>query len=439
MKVIKRSLFNRMMMMLMMIGVLFSTSTIAGSAEQIRVVVDDNIKIVVNGSPVQSDVPPATANDRLLLPVSVIFKALGADVTWDAQTKTVTAVKEEKIIKLSVGAYHMRVNDAVVELEVPALIVSNRVLIPVRAVAEAMSLEVLWHDAENTAELRDSFYSAKNHSLNVAGKSFYIGQTESDVISLLGEPQRKDPSEQGFLWSIYNANYAQYIQVGIKNGKVVALYTNAKGFAYDSKITQGMSEEALSKNTTSKEEGQSGNWVAYADGCQINYFVDLHDQLTLSSILLMEYETSQIDPYYLLKGDYLKRFVEAQERQIMDLGNAIRARKNLPLFAWNDQIAGVARLHSQDMAKRDYFDHINPDGKSPFDRMEAGGIRYSAAAENIAVGYSNAIFAHEAWMNSLGHRKALLGSYARFGGGVYYHVKDDVVYCYYTENFYTPR
>ncbi len=119
------------------------------------------------------------------------------------------------------------------------------------------------------------------------------------------------------------------------------------------------------------------------------------------------------------------------ERQVFDLTNALRAKRGLHALAWDDTAALAARKHSADMAKRDYFSHTDPDGISPFDRMKAEGIRYVAAAENIAYGYRSAIEAHNGWLNSSGHRKAMLAeSYTNLGVGVYDYR--------YTQNFYKP-
>lgn len=57
------------------------------------------------------------------------------------------------------------------------------------------------------------------------------------------------------------------------------------------------------------------------------------------------------------------------------------------------------------MVKQNYFDHNNLDGESPFDRLKDDDIDFNAAAENLAYGQQNSIFAHEGLMNSLGHRK----------------------------------
>lgn len=64
----------------------------------------------------------------------------------------------------------------------------------------------------------------------------------------------------------------------------------------------------------------------------------------------------------------------------------------------------AARKHSADMAARNFFDHINPDGQTPWDRMgKAGYGGYSAAGENIAAGSPDAAGTMEQWMNSDGH------------------------------------
>lgn len=64
----------------------------------------------------------------------------------------------------------------------------------------------------------------------------------------------------------------------------------------------------------------------------------------------------------------------------------------------------AARKHSADMAARNFFDHINPDGETPWDRMgKAGYGGYSAAGENIAAGSPDAAGTMDQWMNSDGH------------------------------------
>lgn len=63
----------------------------------------------------------------------------------------------------------------------------------------------------------------------------------------------------------------------------------------------------------------------------------------------------------------------------------------------------AARVHSKDMDTRNFFDHTNPSGESPWDRMAAAGATFGGAAENIAGGSPGAAGTMDQWMNSSGH------------------------------------
>ncbi len=110
--------------------------------------------------------------------------------------------------------------------------------------------------------------------------------------------------------------------------------------------------------------------------------------------------------------------VAAYEQEVFDLVNQIREENGLEPFVYNETLAETARAHSQDMIDRDFFDHYNPDGKSPFDRMRDNGLSYSMAAENIAVGYPSPEAVVEGWMNSEGHRANILGGCEELGVGL---------------------
>lgn len=59
-------------------------------------------------------------------------------------------------------------------------------------------------------------------------------------------------------------------------------------------------------------------------------------------------------------------------------------------LAMNAQLLAAARAHSADMQARNYFDHYDPDGVDPFQRMSAAGYSFSTAGENIYLGMSSA-------------------------------------------------
>ncbi len=110
--------------------------------------------------------------------------------------------------------------------------------------------------------------------------------------------------------------------------------------------------------------------------------------------------------------------VSALERQVVTLVNQERAAYGLPALTLSTQLSDGARLKSQDMRDHRYFDHNSPTYGSPFDMMRSLGITYSAAGENIAMGYASAEAVVNAWMNSPGHRANILSeNYTNIGVG----------------------
>ena len=104
----------------------------------------DEITVVLNGEQLHFDVPPQIINNRTMVPMRVIFEALGAEVTWDAKTQTVTAIKDGTIIKTTINSKEMYINGTKNTMDVAPVVVENRTLVPVRFVSEALDCEVIW-------------------------------------------------------------------------------------------------------------------------------------------------------------------------------------------------------------------------------------------------------------------------------------------------------
>ena len=110
----------------------------------------------------------------------------------------------------------------------------------------------------------------------------------------------------------------------------------------------------------------------------------------------------------------------AEEQQVLELLNRERAQRGLGQLERDATATLVARSYSRQMCERRFFDHTSPDGKQPWDRLKDAGVRFSAAAENIAVGYSSAAAVHQGWMTSPGHRTNRLNPiYGRTGVGAH--------------------
>ncbi|MCC3770594.1 CAP domain-containing protein [Streptomyces sp. UNOC14_S4] len=104
--------------------------------------------------------------------------------------------------------------------------------------------------------------------------------------------------------------------------------------------------------------------------------------------------------------------------QILALVNEERAKAGVRPLAASPRLAALAQAFSDDMARRGFFAHTDPDGRSPWDRAARRGIE-NLGGENIARGQPDARAVMEAWMNSSGHRANILnGDYRTLGIGI---------------------
>ncbi|MFJ5206198.1 sigma-70 family RNA polymerase sigma factor [Streptomyces nigra] len=106
--------------------------------------------------------------------------------------------------------------------------------------------------------------------------------------------------------------------------------------------------------------------------------------------------------------------------QVVALVNKERAAAGCGPLAEDSLLDKSAQAHSADMAARDFFDHTNPDGADPGQRITVAGYRWSTYGENIAMGQQTPEAVMESWMNSPGHRANILNcSFKDIGVGVH--------------------
>lgn len=110
--------------------------------------------------------------------------------------------------------------------------------------------------------------------------------------------------------------------------------------------------------------------------------------------------------------------ISSQELEMIKLINQEREKAGVRPLIIDNNLAQVARLKSEDMRDKGYFSHTSPTYGSPFQMMKDFGISYRSAGENIAKA-SSVISAHNALMNSEGHRKNILNSsFTHIGVGI---------------------
>jgi len=123
---------------------------------------------------------------------------------------------------------------------------------------------------------------------------------------------------------------------------------------------------------------------------------------------------------------------ESAERRMVDFVNQERAQAGIGLLRADSAITAVARKHSEDMFKRLYFSHINPEGQSAGERLSGSGVSYGLAGENLAYA-PDVLTAHNGLMDSVGHRENILDPrFRRIGIGV---IDGGIWGQMYTQNF----
>jgi len=114
----------------------------------------DVVKVKVNDKPIIFDVAPVISEGRTLVPLRYIFEALGAEVKWDAATRTVTGIKGSDEIVLNIDSKDAVVNGETRKPDVPATILNGRTLVPARFISESLGAEVLWDGDSKTVIIK---------------------------------------------------------------------------------------------------------------------------------------------------------------------------------------------------------------------------------------------------------------------------------------------
>ncbi|ASN07396.1 CAP domain-containing protein [Virgibacillus necropolis] len=284
----------------------------------------------------------------------------------------------------------------------------------------------------------------------------WIGKNTEQLTESLGEPIRKDPSAYGYDWWVYTDQTKQYIQFGVLADKVVTVYATGKNLSTEpvhvGQTYQEVNKQFSFKNEVTMSEGVSSyTFKLNEKEMEMRPLIKLADNVFLQCYF--DTFTSELSAIRVLTGDVLLKHLpyaieyrgklpkkpnltdeqwdkveNGMEQQIFSITNVIRNQHGKSKLEWGDSVSDVAFLHSKDMAVNNYFSHYGLNGDGLKERLAAKEVFYVAAGENIAAQYPDAPAAMQGWLNSKGHREALLEKdYTHLGVGVYHF--------YYTQNF----
>ncbi len=144
------------------------------------------ITVKLDGETLTFDQQPIMQQDRVLVPMRVIFEALGCTVGWEESTRTASAEKDGVAIYLQIGNEIMYRNGEEVLLDVAPCQVGDRTLVPIRAVSEALGASVTWEQYANCVTIFSAEYQ-ENPPLEL--QTAYldcIGKKPAEVAAVFG-------------------------------------------------------------------------------------------------------------------------------------------------------------------------------------------------------------------------------------------------------------
>jgi len=105
-----------------------------------------NIEYNVNRSAITNDVAPFIRENRIMLPLRTIAEALDAEVGWDEATKTVSVTSGGKSVSVVIG-------EPLPNGMGTSEIMDNRTFVPIRYIAQELGANVVWDDKDRTVSI----------------------------------------------------------------------------------------------------------------------------------------------------------------------------------------------------------------------------------------------------------------------------------------------
>ena len=148
------------------IALTVAAMTVLGAASLPAAAEDEPVTVIINGEALvipEGDTQPYIEEGRTLVPMRAIFEALGAYINWDGETKTVVSYDpvSDVSITMQVDSATIFVGETPIELDVPARLVNDRTVVPVRAVSEGMHSQVDWDENTRTVTITKDMEKAE--------------------------------------------------------------------------------------------------------------------------------------------------------------------------------------------------------------------------------------------------------------------------------------
>lgn len=154
----KKLIRNLFILSILLLG-LMNTGTKAAS-----------LNLIIDGNNVTKSASPIVKNRRTLVPLRFIGEALGKEVLWNNDEKSVTVSDEGTSFKLYIDSKIIDNSDGTLKFtDVAPCIVNRKTYLPLRAIAELMNIGVGYDKASSTVTIDSSVFNPVEDSTTIVG------------------------------------------------------------------------------------------------------------------------------------------------------------------------------------------------------------------------------------------------------------------------------
>lgn len=158
-----RSKWKRLLLTTMAVGMLSSVTAFAANVSMNLKYNGKNhaynapeITVKIDGKTMTpKDMPAVSIDGRTMLPMRQIATELGCEVVWNEAAQQVYVVNDDYTLVFTINNKTGQQNGKNFSMDVPPMIVNDRTMLPVRALATALNLNITWDDATRTVNIAE--------------------------------------------------------------------------------------------------------------------------------------------------------------------------------------------------------------------------------------------------------------------------------------------
>lgn len=245
------------------------------------------LKVMLNGEYLEFDVQPTITNGRMLVPMRTIFEALGAEIEWNGNTRTVWAMKDETVVAVTIGSSTMLLNGESIPLDAPADLINGRTLVPVRVISESFGADVGWDAPTRIASIQLSGSQDSASSTTIRSKEQIQFMWEVLSPSFSGNPYVSLPS----ISSPFRAGelHPDFIDDGVKMTNFIRYLT---GLPADLTATTSLNNQAQHGSVLLSAHGVLTHYPEQPDGMSSSFYNTGYTSTTSSNLAYYGYSST---------------------------------------------------------------------------------------------------------------------------------------------------